>query len=117
MKTLFAFLILTLVFTYFSCENNNKDTEYTFEAEVQGRNFDCGLFAIKFYNDLEKVKQIAGPSIPDNIYIAKNLPEDLQTSGLTIILNIRKPMDTEVGICTARGPSYPWIVVTNARLK
>jgi len=117
MKPLTLFITLAIVSTYFSCEKNNNVNNYQFEAEVLGQNSDCGLFAIKFTDNLDKVMAIAETSVSGDIYIARNLPDDLQIQGQMIILNIRKPKASELTPCTALGPSYPWIYVTNAKLK
>jgi hypothetical protein len=109
--------LLICALTSFSCEKINKDKNFLFEAQVLDRNSDCGVFAIKFTDNLDKVKQIAETEAIQDVYIARNLPEELQTPGLLIVLNIRKPKDVELGVCTDRGPSYPWIYVTNAKLK
>jgi hypothetical protein len=117
MKALIVILFLIVTMTYFSCDKSDNIKEYPFEATVLGNNLDCGLFAIKITNDLNKVVDIVGNSVSEGIYIAKNLPVELQTTGLVIILDIRKPNTSELGICTDRGPSYNWLYVTKARLK
>lgn len=101
---------------YFSCNKSDTLPEYPFTAEVLGKNTDCGLFAIKITNDLEKAVGIVGSSVSEGIYIAKNLPVELQTAGLVIALDIRKPNASELGICAALGPGYTWLYVTNAKL-
>jgi len=93
-----------------------RNIHYPFEAEVLGRNMDCGEFQIRFTRDLDKVFEIIGGT-PSDIYIARNLPEDLKTQGLIITLNFRKIKDSEVGICTTYGPGYLWLYVTYAKLK
>jgi len=117
MKPFFAFFFLIVTMTYFSCDKSDSLKEYPFEARVLGNNEDCGLFAIKITNDLDKVVDIVGNSVSEGIYIAKNLPVELQATGLVIILEIRKPNASELGVCTDRGPSYNWLYVTKAKLK
>jgi len=117
MKPFFAFFFLIVTMTYFSCDKSDSLKEYPFEARVLGNNEDCGLFAIKITNDLDKVVDIVGNSVSEGIYIAKNLPVELQATGLVIILEIRKPNASELGVCTDRGPSYKWLYVTKAKLK
>jgi hypothetical protein len=117
MKPLIIFVALTILMTYLSCEKKNSPQDYPFEAQVLGKNSDCGIFAIKFSDKLTQVRAIAETSSSTDVYIAKNLPDDLQSAGLVIILNVRKPEASELGVCTALGPSYPWIYVTNAKLK
>ena len=117
MKPLYAFFFLIVTINYFSCDKSENLKEYPFEAEVLGNNPDCGLFAIKITNDLDKVVDIVGNSVSEGIYIAKNLPVELQTTGLVIKLDIRKPNASELGVCTAMGPSYNWIFVIKAKLK
>jgi hypothetical protein len=117
MKPTALFILLTIGFTYISCEKKNVVTDSTFEAEVLGRNSDCGLFAVKFPEKLDQIMALTETSSSDGVYIAENLPEDLKTSGLVIILKIRKPQPTELGFCTDLGISYPWIWVIDARIK
>jgi hypothetical protein len=117
MKPVTLFIIMAVVSAYFSCEKNSNINDYQFEAEVLGRNTDCGLFAIKFTGNLNKVMAISESSVSQDIYIAKNLSPELQIQGQTILLNIRKPSSSELSVCTDLGPGYPWIYVTNAKLK
>lgn len=108
---------MTIVFTYISCEHHTNIDDDQFEAEVMGRNFDCGLYAIKFIDKLDRVEAIAETESSGDVYIAKNLPEEFQVQGLMIILSIRKIQPAELSACTAMGPGYSWIYVTEARLK
>jgi len=117
MRPLTFFLVMTVVFSYFSCEKNNDNKDYPFEAEVIGKNSDCGVFAVKFTVKTDQVRAIDETTSSENVYIAVNLPDDLQSAGLKIILNIRKPSASETCFCTDLGISYPWIYVTKARLK
>ena len=117
MKPLIASIFIILTITYFSCDKSDSLNEYPFEAEVIGINQDCGLTAIKITNDLDKLVDIVGTSVSPGIYIAKNLPVELQTAGLEIILEVRKPNATELGACTDRGPSYNWLYVIKAKSK
>jgi hypothetical protein len=117
MKPLIASIFLILTITYFSCDKSDNLKEYPFEAEVLGINQDCGLTAIKITNDLDKLVEIAGNSVSPGIYIANNLPVELQTAGLIIILDVRRPNASELGACTARGPSYNWLYVIKAKSK
>ena len=114
MKPFLVILILTTFMVFNSCE---RTVEYPFEAEVLGKNSDCGLYAIKFNGNLEQLHEIADTYILDDIYIAKNLPQNLQIDGMIIILNIRKLKNSELTECTTLGPSYPWIYVLNAKAK
>lgn len=117
MKPYFLIAIISLVITLVACEENNINQEYLFEAKVLGRNPDCGLFAIQFTKNMQYANEIAGTLHTKYTFIAKNLPADLQTDGLSIILNIRRIQESELGVCTAMGPSYPWIYVLEARKK
>lgn len=117
MKLFIVFLLLIVTLIYFSWDKSGNPKEYPFEAEVIGNNPDCGLFDIKITNDLDKVVAICGNSISEDIYIAKNLPVELQTTGLVIMLDIRKPNASELGACTDLGQSYSWLYVIKAKLK
>ena len=111
------FFILSLLFvglTFYSCQEDNISSEYPYEAEVIGKNLDCGLYEIKITRGLERVKSIVGPTPGEGIYIAKNLPTELEVNGLKIKLDLRKPKNDELGLCTDMGPSYTWVFVTRA---
>jgi len=111
------FFILSLLFvglTLSSCQENNISLEYPYEAEVIGKNTDCGLYEIKITRGLERVKLIVGPTPGEGIYIAENLPIELEVKGLKIKLDLRKPKAGELGLCTDMGPSYTWVFVTKA---
>lgn len=114
MKTnLFISILIILLFSNCHKENNDPNT-FQFQAEVLGSNPDCGIFSIKFTSGLDEVKMIVGSTTLDGIYIAKNLPLELQQSGIKIKLDVRKIQDSELEACTAMGPSYPWLYVTKA---
>jgi hypothetical protein len=119
MKSFFYLFFLLVAIT--SCTKKDKpsinDKDYPFEAEVIGPNLDCGIFSIRFTTNLDRVNEIADQSTNWTISIAKNLPDNLQIAGLSIILDFRKIQDTELGPCTAMGPAYPWIYVLKAKLK
>lgn len=117
MKPYLFILIITLGVLLVSCEENNTNPEYQFEAKVLGRNTDCGLFAIQFSNSIQQANEIAGTPYTESIFIARNLPTELQVEGLSIMLNIRRIQESELGVCTAMGPSYPWIYIQEARKK
>ena len=114
MKPITLITLMTMLVILSSCE---KKVEYPFEAEVLGQNSDCGLYAIKFKTNLDRVHDIADSYVLDETYIARNLPENLQSEGLIIVLNIRKIQDSELTACTHEGPTYPWIYVINAKIK
>jgi hypothetical protein len=101
----------------FSCEKESSSDEYPFEAEVLGRNTDCGIYAVKILNGLSKVQSIVGSNISDSIYIAKNLPPELELAGFKIMLDVRKSQNDELGPCTAFGPAYNWLFVKGAEKK
>ncbi len=114
MKHLFRFILLTLTLSYLSCEKKNNDPIYPFDAEVLGINMDCGIYQIKFLDDLDKVTELCGSSVIEGIYIAGNLPDSLKTEGLKIKLNIGKPSSNQLGACTMMGPTLNWVWITNA---
>lgn len=114
MKTNLLISILIL-FLLSSCRKENNDPNvFQFQAEVLGSNPDCGVFSIKFTSQLDKVQLVAGSTTLGGIYIAKNLPVEMQQSGIKIKLDIRKIQDSELGACRAMGPSYPWVYVIKA---
>ena len=113
MKTFLSLTGFLFVILFSTCQK--EDLDYPYEAKVIGRNIDCHIYAIKFYKDLEVVESILGYS--DSIYIAYNLPEELQVNELEILLDFRKTRDDELGVCTCFGPSYNWLTVINAKRK
>lgn len=119
MKTrLFFILNLLLVgFIFNSCQEDGIVSEYSYEAEVIRKNIDCGLYEVKITQGLERVNLIVGSTPVEDIYIAKNLPSELEVNGLKIKLNLRKPEDNELGACTTMGLSYTWIFVTKSEKK
>ena len=117
MKTLSLIVIISLGFILASCEENSTSQEYPFEAKVLGRNDDCGLYAIQMTKNIQSANKIAGTLYTEYNFIAKNLPTDLQVDSLPIVLNIRRIQASELGICTAMGPSYSWIYVLDAKKK
>jgi len=110
-------LLLAVILNISSCEKESSDPSFPFEAEVLGINMDCGIPAIKFNDNLDQVNEIAEPYSSSAIFIAKNLPSDLQTEGIAIVLKFRKIQNSELGACTTMGPGYPWIYVLEARKK
>jgi hypothetical protein len=116
MKTKFRIGFIFFAMTAISCQKDNLSANYPYEAIVIGKNRDCGLYSIKILKDLTGVESIAGTTL-DSIYIAQNLPYELQISGLEIVLDLREPKDDELGICTALGPGYNWLTVIRAKKK
>ena len=113
----YIILLLAIVLNVSSCEKKSSNPSLSFEAEVLGINMDCGIPAIKFTDNLDQVNEIANPYYPSAIFIAKNLPSELQVEGITIVLNVRKIQDSELGFCKAMGPGFPWIYVLEAKKK
>jgi hypothetical protein len=114
------FILIMIIFQGFiltSCKKDSSTPENQFEAKVLGRNEDCGLYAIQFTSNIQKANEIAGTLFTEYVFIANNLPKDLQVDGLPIILHIRRIQASELGACTDRGPSYPWIYVLDANKK
>jgi hypothetical protein len=110
-------ILLLIVVSVFSCENNSTDKEYPFEAEVLGLNPDCNINEIKFSNNLDKVIELFGKSVTDSVYIAGNLPDDLKIPGLKVVVNIGNPANREFTACTTMGPSLNWVWITAAKPK
>lgn len=117
MKSLLVLITLTIGFLVSSCERNHNNPDYPFEAEVLGPNMDCGLYQIRFTGDLDRVIEKVGNSVITGLYIAENLPDDLKQEGIIIVLDIREPQPSELGFCTAMGPSLTWLHILKAKLK
>jgi hypothetical protein len=110
-KPICILLIIPLVFA--SCDKS-EDPEFPYEARVLGINSDCGVYAIQFLSNLDEIEAKFGNSV-DGIYIARNLPEELQEENLLIQLNCRVPATDELGVCTAMGPAYTWVFITDTK--
>lgn len=117
MKTTQFLIGLFAIFLSIACSHNQSDPEYSIEAIVLGKNADCGIDAIKITKGLSAVESITNSVSNDSIYIAKNLPEDLQTAGLKISLEVRDIKDSELSACTHLGISYSWLFVLKAAEK
>ena len=117
MKTYLLWTFLIIGFGFSSCKKDEVEPEsYPYEAKVLGENLDCGIYSIRILKDLPSVESIVGTTI-DSVYIANNLPEELQVSGLEIVLDLREPTNTELGLCTHLGPTYNWLTVIRAKRK
>jgi hypothetical protein len=116
MKAKLTIGLIFFAITAISCQKDNLPANYPYKARVIGKNRDCGLYSIKILRDLTSVETIVGTTL-DSIYIAQNLPYELQISGLEIVLDLRDPKNSELGICTELGPSYNWLTVIRARKK
>jgi hypothetical protein len=117
MRKYLTSILLTIVLSIFSCESNKNDQEYPFEAEVLGKNFDCGEYEVKFSNNLDQVINLFGKSVIDSVYIAGNLPDNLKMPGLKIVVKIENPSTHELTACTTMGPSLNWVWITAAKPK
>ncbi len=99
-----------------SCQKEEPLADYAFEAEVLGRNLDCGVYQIKILNQLPRVEEIVGQTQGDSIFIAENLSSELEIAGLKILLDVRKTQNNETP-CTTLGIGYPWLYVVRAKEK
>jgi hypothetical protein len=113
MKRFIVLSTLISIVILFSCEKENEiqdSNEFQFEATVIGKGLDCGetfLISLKSLDD--------NTDIANGTYYADQLDSDLKIAGLKIYLNCRKPSDTELYACTAMGPSYPHVIVTDSK--
>jgi len=119
----FIFVSIALGVLLYSCQNDDANSEFNdytssnfpYEAEVIGVNSDCGLYAIKITHGLSEVESIVGTTLNDGVYIAKNLPRELELEGQKIRLDIRMPNSNELSACTHMGPTYNWLFVIRAK--
>lgn len=76
---IYLFISFLILLFLSSCHKENTDQNtFPYRAEVIGSNSDCGVFSIRITSELDKVKTIAGDSPLGGVYIAKNLPVELQ---------------------------------------
>jgi len=117
MKTRLLVVLIFIIFGLISCQKDESLKEYIIEAQVLGINSDCGIYAVKILEGLSQVISIVGPTVGDSIYIAKNLPKDMEIQGLNILIDIRSPKVEEITACTDRGPTYNWLYIKTAKRK
>lgn len=108
-------VLFTGLISYYSCQKENNPSEFPYKAEVMGMNADCGVYQIRITEGQDEVESIVGQSVITSIYIANNLPDELKIDGLRIMLDLRKPENSELGVCTDMGPGYAWVFVTKAK--
>ena len=103
--------IIGLTFLLISCsEESTTNYEDQTNATVLGKGLDCGdSFLIEFDDTVTELPENAF----GKIYYADNLPENLKIEGKRIYIEFRGPKDGEFMVCTAVGPSYPHIIITN----
>ena len=112
---LYLYSLLLLASVFCSC-SKSSNAALSFHAVVMGPNMDCGIYQIKFSSGVDSARVFMSmPSQLTGICIAQNLPDVLKVPGLKIVLSIRKPQPSELGACTAMGPSYPWTHVLSAK--
>lgn len=108
-------IILGFIFVFYSCKKEgNSSTDFPYQATVLELNSDCGKYMINITKGLDNAHVILGDTSNNGIFIAANLPDSFKVTGLSILLDLRKPNNDELGVCTALGVSYPWIYVTKA---
>ena len=119
MKTQLSLILIFICLLLLSCQtedtqetDNSKD--FPFEAIVKWPNMDCGLYEIEITKGLDELKDILGTIGTQDTYIANNLADDLQEMDLEISFDARKNENHEIRPCTAMGPSYPWLYITEA---
>lgn len=114
MKNISLVLLLALAA---GCEKQDPATE-EFEVQTLGRNSDCGQPMVSVLTNPARVAALVGNSTGATSYIAANLDTALwQSKPQRLLIKVRKPLPSEVSICLAYGPSYPWLAVVSARVK
>lgn len=110
-------LISTLFFACISDSGKNKNGKYS--ANVIGKGMDCGgTYLIQFTEKINEVYTRLGldssKEYSGNIFYADQLPEKFQKENTNIRIEFRSQSQNESYPCTALGPSYSHIVITNA---
>lgn len=104
MKTKLLSLILIAFSLSNSCKKDNSSDLFPCRAIVSGK-AGCtynNIFILKFVNGNNKAKSLAvGESGQgrEDYYAVPNLPDELKIEGLTIVLDIRKPLKSEIPPC------------------
>ncbi|MGI4875744.1 MAG: hypothetical protein ACRYFX_31695 [Janthinobacterium lividum] len=116
-------LLLPLLLLAAGCQRDSDITpsasmaEDELEVETQGRNSDCGVAQV-LAKDPARVAQVIGTSTFAPVYLALQLDTALWVrKNRTLYVRIRKPINSEYVVCTARGPGYQPFVVISARVK
>lgn len=117
-------LVFFASFIFLSCTESPEDLEILslpfddFEVTTLGISIDCGLNVLKFdEKDLDRLEILVGPGRLERRDLREGLNLDRERFGdpdLKLKVRIRKVLDSEVPICTARGISYPAVVVIGA---
>ncbi|MEO5783508.1 MAG: hypothetical protein ABIQ07_09570 [Ginsengibacter sp.] len=117
MKSITFFFILLTLFP--SCKKpvtDNSQVEagwYRIEIKASS-NLDCHVPDITFLTGVEEARQILGSSI-NNIYVAAGLPKVLYQPGTVLTVKFRKPEAADPLVCTAMGPAYKQVVITQQK--
>lgn len=107
-----ALILLTIILEVLSCDHQ---TDNFFKVKVIGKGMDCGdIYLVEFQEKLEEVYQIVG-SKHWNTFYADSLPTEFKKKGITIFIKFRKPSKNEIRPCTARGPAFPLIIITDVK--
>ncbi|MFY0675106.1 MAG: hypothetical protein JXQ87_17055 [Bacteroidia bacterium] len=99
--------ILVLVVGFFTFQACEPDYPIQPNATVLGEGIDCG-WLIKFNE-----KPVDLPESEDNTYIAVNLEQKYQMDDLGVMVTAREAVDQELIACTALGPGYVQIYITD----
>ncbi len=89
------------------------DTSNHFKVKVIGKGQDCeDTYLVEFQNKLEEVYQVAGGEYWTTFY-ADSLADIFKLNNLELLIKFRNPKQDEISPCTALGPTYPHIVITD----
>ncbi len=76
-------------------------------------NLDCGVPGVAFITGINEVKQLLNSSL--NIYVATGLPKVYYPTGTRLTVKIKKPEAADAIICTAMGPAFRQVVITEVK--
>lgn len=111
-----AIIILTILFV--ACDKNEEEIATDiFEVTTAGIGIDCKLVLIDFKDsDLGRIEKITNSNW--GRYQAYKLDKNsFGNAGQTLIVKVRKTLDSELFACTTLGPGYPWVTVLEVQLK
>ena len=117
MKRKISWILLSAFLLISACKElstePDRDMTNYFKVKVIAEGLDCGnTFLVEFQDKLEIIYEIV-ESDSWNICYADSLPDEFKQENLIVYVKIRKPDQDEIGPCTALGPAYPHVIVSD----
>ncbi len=116
MNKILKIIIILFLAALVSCENDDilTDDEFLVIVDSEG-DVACGLPVIRFLDQAENVREKT--SLETLTYNAHNLDNNLNVTGTTLLIKFKETVPEDFRACNTLGISFPWITITDARLK